>query len=44
MGVNNAIEVMPIIPWIEIHKDKLLADGKLAVNGKPPFKIKGLEQ
>lgn len=30
--------------WIEIHKDDLLADWELVVNGKPPFKIKGLDQ
>ena len=33
-----------IIAWIEIHKDDLLADWQLAVNGKPLFKIKGLDQ
>ncbi|MEQ1591686.1 MAG: hypothetical protein ABL892_04770 [Thiobacillaceae bacterium] len=30
--------------WIEIHKDDLYADWELAVNGKQPFKIKGLDQ
>ncbi len=30
--------------WIEIHKDDLLADWKLAVEGKTPFKIKGLDE
>ena len=29
--------------WIEIHKDELLADWQLAVNGEGVFKIKGLE-
>lgn len=33
-----------VIAWIEIHKDDLLADWELAVNGRPPFKIKGLDQ
>ncbi|MCD4813730.1 DUF4160 domain-containing protein [bacterium] len=33
-----------IIAWIEIHKDELLADWELAVNGKTLFKIKGLDQ
>ncbi len=30
--------------WIEIHRESLLADWELAVNGKPPFPIKGLDQ
>jgi len=25
--------------WIEIHKDELMADWKLAVQGEVPFKI-----
>jgi hypothetical protein len=29
--------------WIEIHKDELIADWNLAVNGQKVFKIKGLE-
>ena len=29
--------------WIEIHRDELLADWKLAVVGESVFKIKGLE-
>ena len=33
-----------VVAWIEIHKDDLLADWELAVNGKTPFKIKGLDQ
>ena len=33
-----------IVAWIEIHQDDLLADWELAVNGKTPFKIKGLDQ
>ena len=28
--------------WIEIHKDELLADWKLAVEGQRPFKIEPL--
>jgi hypothetical protein len=31
------------VAWIEIHRDELLADWKLAVEGTPAFKIKGLE-
>jgi hypothetical protein len=33
-----------VLAWIEIHKDDLLADWELAVNGKNPFKIRGLDQ
>lgn len=33
-----------VVAWIEIHKDDLTADWALAVNGKQPFKIKGLDQ
>ena len=33
-----------VIAWIEIHQEELLADWELAVNGKVPFKIKGLDQ
>ena len=33
-----------VIAWIEIHQDDLLADWELAVNGRTPFKIKGLDQ
>jgi hypothetical protein len=29
--------------WIEIHRDDLLADWQLAVEGATVFKIKGLE-
>jgi hypothetical protein len=29
--------------WIEIHKDELMADWHLAVQGESVFKIKGLE-
>jgi len=29
--------------WIEIHKDELLADWQLAVNGEKIFKIKPLD-
>ena len=33
-----------VVAWIEIHNDDLMADWQLAVNGKVPFKIKGLDQ
>jgi hypothetical protein len=33
-----------VVAWIEIHQEDLLADWSLAVNGKKPFPIKGLDQ
>lgn len=33
-----------VVAWIEIHKEDLQADWELAVNGKKPFPIKGLDQ
>ena len=33
-----------VVAWIEIHRDDLLADWELAVNGRKPFPIKGLDQ
>ncbi len=33
-----------VVAWIEIHKEDLLADWELAVNGKTPFPIRGLDQ
>lgn len=33
-----------VVAWIEIHKEDLAADWVLAVNGKKPFTIKGLDQ
>ena len=33
-----------VVAWIEIHQEDLLADWELAVNGRTPFKIKGLDQ
>jgi len=32
-----------VVAWLEIHKEDLLADWELAVNGQHPFNIKGLE-
>ena len=29
--------------WIEIHRESLLADWELAVNGQPPFAIEPLK-
>ena len=33
-----------VVAWIEIHQENLLADWQLAVNGKKPFPIRGLDQ
>ena len=33
-----------VVAWIEIHKDDLLADWNLAVNGQNPLPIRGLDQ
>ena len=43
-GKMNLKKQKLIVAWIEIHKDDLLANWKLAVNGKTPFKVKGLDQ
>ncbi|MEY2829486.1 MAG: hypothetical protein RIQ33_1344 [Bacteroidota bacterium] len=31
-----------VLAWIEIHKDELMADWKLALEGQPIFKIDAL--
>ena len=33
-----------VVAWIEIHQEDLIADWELAVNGRKPFPIKGLDQ
>lgn len=33
-----------VIAWIEIHHEDLLADWALAVNGRQPLPIRGLDQ
>lgn len=33
-----------VVAWIEIHREELFADWKLAVEGASVFKIKGLDQ
>lgn len=33
-----------VVAWIEIHQDDLIADWQLAVTGKKPFPIRGLDQ
>jgi len=32
-----------VAAWIEIHKDELMADWKLAIEGQPIFKIEALK-
>ncbi len=32
-----------VIAWVEIHKEELMADWKLAVDGQSVFKIDGLK-
>ncbi len=33
-----------VVAWIEIHKESLLADWELAINGQNPLPIRGLDQ
>jgi len=33
-----------VVAWMEIHNEDLVADWELAVNGKKPFPIRGLDQ
>ena len=33
-----------VVAWIQIHEEDLLADWALAVHGKKPFPIRGLDQ
>jgi hypothetical protein len=33
-----------VVAWIEIHREDLLANWSLTVNGQKPFLIKGLDQ
>ena len=32
-----------VVAWIEIHREDLIADWQLAVNGQKPFPIRGLD-
>ena len=32
-----------VVAWIAIHQDELMQDWKLAVTGRKPFSIKGLD-
>lgn len=33
-----------VVAWIEIHREDLMADWELAVNGQNPLPIRGLDQ
>jgi hypothetical protein len=33
-----------VVAWIAIHEEELMADWELAINGKKPFQIRGLDQ
>jgi hypothetical protein len=33
-----------VVAWVEIHRDDLMADWELAVNGQTPLPIRGLDQ
>jgi hypothetical protein len=33
-----------VVAWLAIHQQELLANWELAVNGKSPFPIRGLDQ
>jgi hypothetical protein len=32
-----------VLAWVEIHRDELVADWKLAIQGQPVFKIEALK-
>lgn len=38
-GTIPSAKVKLVQAWIEIHRDELMADWELAVNGQPPFPI-----
>jgi hypothetical protein len=42
-GKFPADKLKLVIAWMEIHKDELIADWKLAVSGQPVFKIDALK-
>jgi hypothetical protein len=42
-GSLPASKMKLVQAWMEIHRDDLLADWKLAVNGEPVFKIDPLK-
>ena len=38
-GSIRAAKLKLVNAWIEIHRDELMADWQLAINGQPVFKI-----
>jgi hypothetical protein len=42
-GSMQKSKIKLIEAWIEIHRDELIANWQLAVNGQKVFKIKGLD-
>lgn len=42
-GKLNSSKLKLVQAWIEIHKDELVADWQLAVNGQEVFKIEPLK-
>ena len=40
--LSGLLKTTPLLAWIEIHKDELMADWDLAVNGQQPYKIEPL--
>ena len=43
-GELPARQLRMVQVWVDLHREELLADWELAVNGKNPFPIKGLDQ
>ena len=41
-GVLPSGTLKMVLAWVEIHRDDLMADWELAVNGQQPFKIEPL--
>lgn len=42
-GSLRSAKLKLVQAWIEIHQDELMADWRLAVNGRPVFKIEPLK-
>ena len=42
-GVIPAKQMKMVLAWIEIHKEELMVDWDLAVNGDEPFRIAPLQ-
>ena len=41
-GVLPSNKIRLVQAWIDIHRDELMADWELAVNGQQPYKIEPL--